>query len=222
MAMQMSEAGWTNPAIRRLCIAVGADQVGELIDTADQRWAPGGEGVLEDVRNSAALDRALWYCQPKGGGELALLPPGIDEGYIIAHFLHAAERALQRHNRDRGQDSFVRLRVAFHEGITELSDSGYSGPAVKLISGMLNAHEFCDFLTARPSAELAIIASQQVFEDVIMGSSDYMHASEFVQVQLANVNEGPVSAWIRVAHPTATAEISKPWIIRRVDSSGPA
>jgi hypothetical protein len=195
----VSEAGWANPSIRRLCIAVGWGQAVAAATAADKRSVPVAVDVLDDVRRAAIPDRALWYCQPQDGGELVLLPPGVDEGHVIAEFTDEAGRALERHNRNRDPASPIQLRIAFHQGITLLSDSGYTGPAVRHICMLLNAQEFSDMLAASSSAELGIIVSQQIFEDVITHNSRDLRAAEFAHIQIANTNEQAVAAWIRIA-----------------------
>lgn len=64
---------------------------------------------------------------------------------------------------------------------------------------LLNAQELSDALIDNSSADLAVIVSQQVFEDVILHNSHDLQAAEFAPVQIANANETRVTAWIRVA-----------------------
>ena len=85
------------PAIRRVCVSVdltGADDVARLLGHAD---AP------------SKLRRDRWLTQATGAGEIALLPPGIDEGKVLP--------ALVRVLRQAGStlDPGAHLRVAIHQ-----------------------------------------------------------------------------------------------------------
>jgi len=187
-----------NPAIRRLCIGVSFGWA--RARGASDRCAQTGEliNVLDDACRDAPLDRALWHCQPQGDGELALLPPGVDEGYVIADFIREAGRVLYRHNQNIDQGSRLRLRIAFHQGITHIADSGYTGPAVAVICGLLDSQPLAHALIGNLSADLAVIVSQQIFEDVIQHDSYDLRAAEFVPVRIESPEENRTTAWIRI------------------------
>ena len=189
-----------SPGVRRLCIAVSSVDPAGLAGTIGYRLARTGHsaGALNGARRATSLDRALWDYQPDDDGELALLPPGVDEAQVISQFLGEARDALGQHNRGCGSSHRVRLRIAFHQGITFIADTGYSGPAVRIIRSLLNAQKLSDVLVDHVSAELAIIVSQQIFEDVIPYCPE-LRPAEFIQVQVMAAGNPSVSAWIRVA-----------------------
>ncbi len=194
----MNDLDGANPAIRRLCIAVAFDQA-HTGGKADQRAEPQGlSDVLDDACRDAPLDRALWHCQPQGDGELAILPPGVDEGYVIGHFIREAGQALQFHNKRVEQGPRLRLRIAFHQGLTYVVDSGYMGPAVAAICGLLDSPQLTDALLNNLAADLAVIVSQPIFEEVVLHDGHDLRATEFVPAQIADPNETRLTAWIRV------------------------
>ena len=186
-----------NPAIRRLCIAVALHQAHDR-DGALGRLPEFG-ALLRSACRDSPLDRALWRRQPHCNGELAFLPPGIDEGYVIGYFLREAARALSEHNRSADGDSRARLEIAFHQGLTYITDSGYIGPAVTVVCGLLSSQQLMQALTNNQDADLAIAVSRQIFEEIILQAGDGLMAQGFSSVEIQGPDGARLPAWIRAA-----------------------
>lgn len=184
-----------NPAIRRLCIAVALHQERRQ-DGSPERFSRPSK-LLSLAGPDSVLDRALWYCQAQGSGELALLPPGVDEGRVIDHFIREAALALVAHNRGTENNPRTRLGIAFHQGLTYVMDSGYTGPAVTATCGLIDSHALTETLLNNVDADLAVIVSQSIFEEVILPAGDCLSAREFASVQIQQPSGGRLSAWIR-------------------------
>ncbi|QBI53615.1 hypothetical protein [Streptomonospora litoralis] len=186
-----------NPGIRRLCINAdvknysGQDDVGQL---EVQRALP---ELLTAACERAGLDRAFWARQEQGDGELALLPPGIDEAYTISGLVRELRVGLFHYNRHRSERSRMRLRLAAHEGITYLADSGYAGDAVVTVSRLCASAAVKDALAADARADLALIVSDRVYADVVSQNVFDLFSADFTEVAVSEPAKGfAARAWV--------------------------
>ena len=69
--------------MRRLIIAVDLEHYSQLPDSGQRQAQQAMSELLSEAGQHGALERAQWEIQPQGDGELALLPPGIDEAAVI-------------------------------------------------------------------------------------------------------------------------------------------
>jgi hypothetical protein len=93
----------------------------------------------------------------------------------------------------------VRLRVAFHEGVTTLAADGFGGRAVTKVRELAGSPPLRAALAEHPRARLAVVLSDPVFEGV--GHCDYpsLPADQFRPVEIADSGPAPAStAWIYV------------------------
>jgi hypothetical protein len=186
------------PGIRRLCVAVAADGI---TGGATERQA-GRErvsAVLLDACGSAGLDRVLVSAQRAADTEVALLPVGIDEPRVIAALTAALVEALHRMNTGQGNGERVRLRMAVHEGVTILTSEGFTGHAVMQVSRLAGAQPLRAALTADPDADLMVLLSDQVFEDVVQFDHACLSRDRFRRAAGAIPANGNLGAgWIYV------------------------
>lgn len=154
----------TMPGIRRLCIAVAAYD--------DGREGPLPEGspaspplgaVLDETCAAADVRCAHWASRPTGG-ELAVFPPGIDEGRVVSDFVRELRRTLVRVNAESAPR--LRLRVALHQGITRVDEQGYGGRAVVKACRLRDADILDRELAEHPESDLVLIVSGELFDDV--------------------------------------------------------
>lgn len=153
------------PAIRRLCIAVDLESYSTL-DRKDQHDA---QVQLRSLLDAASMEAGLgphhWDRQPSGDGELALLPPGIDETAIIAGFFRALRSHVYTVNRRGLGPRRLRLRVAMHAGITQMSANGFAGHAVVMVCRLCESSQLRQQLVLHPNADIAFMLSQQLYYD---------------------------------------------------------
>jgi hypothetical protein len=158
--------------VRRMCIAVDLEHYSQLDDAAQVEAQRAMSALLRDAGEHGALERAQWLIQPQGDGELALLPPGVDEAYVITSLLRHVKTGLHRYNRQVNASARLRMRIAVHEGVTYVADSGFAGDAINTVCRLRDAKESKDALKATRS-DLVLIVSNRIFQDVICGNEAY-------------------------------------------------
>jgi hypothetical protein len=156
---------------RYLCIAVDITRYSAHDAHGQKELQRQLKEILESSATAAGLDRMSWMTQPQGDGELALVPVGPDEPRVIDDFIRHLDSWLERHNRERLPASRMRLRVAMHTGVALPAAMGFAGPAVVVVSRLLNSADVRRALTEAESANLALIASSTAFEIVELGQT---------------------------------------------------
>jgi hypothetical protein len=154
--------------VRRLCIAVDLERYSQRPDSAQIEAQRAMSGLLREAGDHGALERAQWMIQQQGDGELALLPPGIDEAYVITSLIHELNAGLHRYNRHASATARLRMRVAAHEGVTYVAEAGFAGDAINTVCRLRDSHELKDALSATRN-DLVLIVSHRIYHDVICG-----------------------------------------------------
>jgi hypothetical protein len=124
--------------------------------------------MVRDACERGALERAHWLKQEQGDGELAVLPPGIDEAHVITALWREFREGLYRYNRHANARARLRMRVAVHEGMTYVGENGFAGTAINTVCRLRDCHEAKDALRAAEGDQV-LIASERIFHDVIHG-----------------------------------------------------
>jgi hypothetical protein len=203
------------PAIRRLCIAV--DVVPQPEATVGGRAAgrrpavrePGAaesspdpspdsaqvlSAVLTEASRRADLDRGLWCRPPDGPGEVAVLPPGIDEDRVVVDVIRELQAVVRGRVRSGAEVAGSRLCVAVHQGITRTTETGYSGRAVLWTRRLLAAAAGHG---PRVAANLALIFSADLFEDLTHDERPVLRRADFRPVLVAGEDPGAsLRAWL--------------------------
>jgi hypothetical protein len=176
--------------VRRLCIAVDLERYSRRADSDQVEAQRAMSALLHSAGQHGALERAQWLIQPQGDGELALLPPGIDEAYVISSLVHHVRAGLHRYNQRVRDNGRLRMRIAVHEGVTFVADSGFAGDAINTVCRLRDARESKEALSATES-DLVLIASARIFHDVIRGSDGYdMPSAEFRETEIVMADKG--------------------------------
>ncbi|OAA20972.1 hypothetical protein UG55_10668 [Frankia sp. EI5c] len=204
------------PGIRRLCIAVAAD--GGAPDGGDAApvsassppttATPSLGSLLDEACVAADAGRVHWLAGP-GGDELAVFPPGIDEGRVVGDFVRALRLSVSRMNDGAGRRT--RLRVALHQGITRCDEQGYGGRAVLKALHLCEAEVLGQELATHPDSDLAFIVSAELFDDVAGDDRPQLRRGEFRQVIVPAPVPGPgFPAWVSAAAPAALPHSAGP------------
>lgn len=122
--------------------------------------------ILEYALEAADIDAAGWTRQDSGDGILALVPPAIPKASLVADLLRELKIELNRLNAPRSDKGRMRLRVVMHHGDVLVDGTGYAGTAIVIASRLLDSNPVRKALDQTPEAELAVILSDRMFEDV--------------------------------------------------------
>jgi hypothetical protein len=183
------------PGIRRLCVAFDVEPGGETERSARRQL----DALLADACASCGLDRMLLNRQDTTEGEVALLPVGIDEPRAVAALVDGLLRALALVNGELAASARTRLKMAVHEGITILAAGGFAGLAVAKARRLAHSRPLRSALTGHPDADLAVMLSDQVFEDVGQFDQPGLPARQFRRVEIQNLPEEPRDVgWIYI------------------------
>lgn len=173
---------------------------GETKAKSPARWLP---SALIAVYNMSGLERAMMDTRSADDMQVAVLPAGIDEPGAIASLVNALLTALHDLN---SADSAprVRLRMAVHEGLTILAAQGFTGRAVTTTRRLADCKPLRQALAANPDADLAVILSSQVFDDVSQFSDPLLPADRFQRADVTHLPDGHGAVgWIYVPQPSA-------------------
>ena len=125
------------------------------------------ERIMTQAAAAASLDRKRWYRQPRGDGELAILPAGIDGLSLVADYPRRVAAALDAVNRAQA-GSRLRVRMAIHHGaVTPGFFFGPVGSGPIVISRLIDAPILRRQLSQQDHLDIALIVSATVYQEVI-------------------------------------------------------
>jgi hypothetical protein len=189
----------TPPGIRRLCIAFGLEPSdgldGDMLAVAEQQLSTAFAGVCA----SLGLDRMLLNRRTNDGLQVGLLPVGIDEPRVVSSLVEGLSGTLATLNVQQATRACVRLRLAFHEGVTMLEAEGFSGNAVTRVRQLAESSQLRAALSQHPRGSLAVVISDPVFQDIGHPGYPSLPLERFQRVEIADPRGTPcASAWIYV------------------------
>jgi hypothetical protein len=139
----------------------GFSALGVLEQSASQTLL--GE-LLDDAASAVGVDR--WRCrQPRGDGELAVLPADTDVASIVGDWTHHLVGALRSANSAHPR---MRIRVAMHHGPLTAGRFGPVGEGPIVASRLLDAQPTRAALATDPSSDLVLVVSRQLYLDVVV------------------------------------------------------
>ena len=118
--------------------------------------------VLDRAAERAGLDRAEWLRQPRGDGELAVLPADSDVSRVVADFVHEVVEELGRGSRPR-----LRLRISMHHGALTAGVFGPVGDALIVACRLLDAESVRETLARHIGEDVVMVVSERLYEDVV-------------------------------------------------------
>ncbi|TDC67158.1 tetratricopeptide repeat protein [Actinomadura sp. GC306] len=141
--------------------------------------------------------------QSSGDGVLILPPSGIDESTVIPALVSELEVALRQENRLLSESARIRLRFALTSGLVTPGPAGFNGSAVIDCFRLLDSPPVKAALEDFPRAQLAMIVSDHLFQDVIRNGYRSLRAESFWQVRSTVAGKGfSMDAWLYVSDRT--------------------
>ncbi|MFI6497930.1 tetratricopeptide repeat protein [Nonomuraea typhae] len=154
--------------------------------------------------------------QSSGDGVLIMPPSDIDETAVIPDLVRGLTTALRQENRLLSEAARIRLRLALTNGVVAPGPTGFSGPAIIECFRLLDSPVIKTALVDFPAAELAVIVSDHLYQDVIRHGFRDLDAEDFWRVQSIIQDRGfSATAWVWVSNragggATPSADSAKP------------
>ncbi|GAB1338983.1 hypothetical protein ACE1SV_55730 [Streptomyces sp. E-15] len=202
---------------RRLCLATDMERYSRLDTWAQSAVQADLVRLLDEAAAPAGLDRAAWARQPQGDQEFAVLPEATPEAAVLGPFVHHLAARLGARNA-RPDAPRVRLRLAVDAGVAADAALGHAGPAPVAVARYVNASQLRAVLAALPSADLAVIVSDRLYQDVLRSGQPGLEPAQYVRAHV-RVKEFAGYGWIRV--PGHGPERTRP-LVEDTDGVRPA
>ncbi|MFB4305860.1 hypothetical protein [Actinomadura sp. GTD37] len=136
------------------------------------------------------------YREDRGDGALVAVPPTIDTARLLSSLADRLRAEVRRHNDVSSATARMQLRLAVHTGVAHSDDDGLVGTAVNHLFRLLEADQLRRALRGT-GAELALITSARVHEDVVQHGLGMVDPGEYVRIDV-RVKETVTPAWIRI------------------------
>ncbi|MBL0777365.1 hypothetical protein G6541_08395 [Streptomyces albidoflavus] len=182
---------------RCLCLAADIESYGRL-DTPTQSAVQADlVRLLVEAAELSGLDRVAWACQTQGDQEFAVLPSDTPEEMVLTDFVRHLTACLRRRNARDMTESSVRLRLAVDSGIASPAALGFAGPAPVAVARFLNAPQLKNALSALRGADLAMVVSDRLFQDVVRSRARGLDPDLYARVHV-NRKEFRGYGWLHV------------------------
>ncbi|UED87959.1 hypothetical protein [Streptomyces profundus] len=196
--MNESLSRWTREITphRRLCLAADMEEYSRL-DTRSQSTVQSDlVRLLDEAAALTGLNRDAWARQPQGDQEFAVLPEATREVAVLGPFVRHLVARLGALNA-RPATPRVRLRLAVDTGIVADAALGHAGPAPVAVARYVNAPQLKAVLAALPPADLAVIVSDRLYQDVVRLGHPDLDQTQYAQVHV-RVKDFGGYGWIHV------------------------
>jgi hypothetical protein len=183
--------------VRRLVVMVDLENYSGRDNLRQLEAQRGLVHVMTHAALHAGLDRSCWDIQPQGDGELDILPQETEEPRVVGDFIAALDGHLTVYNRDLIPGARLRLRVAMDHGIVHFGHNGYPGATVVRTARMLDSPELRSALAAASGANLALMVSGELFDQVVRHGYPGVRPEEYAAADI-EVKGLRCRGWIRV------------------------
>lgn len=133
---------------------------------------------------TAGLDRRSWYRQPRGDGELAVLPADVNGLSLVADYPRSFAFALGETNRSAEPGSRLRVRMAIHHGTVYPGRFGPIGKGPITVSLLVDAQVLRRALRERLDVDLALIVSDAVYSDIVQSQFHELNPKLFYRTNV--------------------------------------
>lgn len=154
--------------------------------------------VVRSALTGAGFDLARLVQEDRGDGIL-MIDPAMNVLELAGRFVRELDHGLHEKARTSAPIARMRLRVAVHHGMCQCDGEGWFGKAVNATMRLVGSPPLKAALVAADRANLALIVSGQVFDEVIRHEYRSIDSSSFERVMIEAKEPGGEQAWIRVA-----------------------
>jgi hypothetical protein len=139
------------------------------------------ETAMTQAAASVGLARERWYRQPRGDGELAVLPQGANGLSLVADYPRKLASSVADVNRANSGPR-LKLRLAIHHGAVAPGHFGPVGTALVAITRLVDAEVTRQQLRQRSDLDIALIVSATVYDEVIQSRLHNLDPDAFRRV----------------------------------------
>ncbi|TDB88928.1 cyclic nucleotide-binding domain-containing protein [Actinomadura sp. 7K534] len=150
--------------------------------------------LLDEAFTASGLALADFYQEDRGDGALIVVPPTTPTEAVVDPMLAHLAAALRRHNRRAAEAARMQLRAALHVGPVQRGPKGVSGISIITARRMVDAPAVKKRV-AETGADLAFVASDFVFENVITSAPGFVDPGRYARVRV-RLKETSLSAWL--------------------------
>lgn len=150
--------------------------------------------ALEEAFTASGIDFASLHMEDRGDGALVVVPPGIPTRLLIDPMAAHLAAELRRQNQRDAERFRLRLRAVVHSGYVQRDLEGVSGEPIIAAARIADAPRVKERV-ARTAADLAIVVSNSVYEDVIASGHGFTDPRRFSRVPV-RTKETRTWAWL--------------------------
>lgn len=154
--------------------------------------------LLPDAFENSGLSWQDYYKEDRGDGTLVVVPPYVPASLIVEHALGRLAVTLREHNQQASDALRMQLRVALHAGPVVRDAQGMAGNAINHTARLVQAKVLGRHLM-ETQADLGIIASAYVYDNVIKQQAYLSPAAAGYQKVRFHAKESTLTAWIHLA-----------------------
>ncbi|MEU8108390.1 hypothetical protein AB0C18_32235 [Nonomuraea muscovyensis] len=180
---------------RRLVMAVDAEGYGRGDDLRHDSLQSGLAQVMDRSAREAGLCREAWARQEAGDGEVIVFPEGEPELRVIDDLVRRLRKALHDHNRERRDDARLRIRISIGHGVVKRGAMGFVGQVVVTTCRLLDATAARTALKVNPRADLVLILTDRLYEDVVRQLHTSYRPESFTRLEVPTKERTEI-AWM--------------------------
>lgn len=164
-------------------------------DPAVQRHLRGSvHRIVREASRAVGLRWDACHHEDRGDGLYVIAAPETSIDDLLGPLTVQLLAGVRRHNRLANQETRIRLRVAVNAGYIQFDEHGATGLALTHLFRLLDAGPLKDKL-AETGADLGLIVSHRLFEEVVVYSVGVVDPGAFVCVPVA-VKETHERGWV--------------------------
>ncbi|MEO5878484.1 MAG: hypothetical protein ABIS86_21070 [Streptosporangiaceae bacterium] len=169
----------------------------EIVDHVQKTLRRELHAQLGRAFNASGLDLSECHLEERGDGLLAIAPPEVSAGLMIAPLAGHIDAELRRQHEIAVPAARIRLRIAVHAGEVYQDEYGASGRTLIDIARLIDAPAL-KACVRETGARTALIISDQLFQSVIrQDPAGYGDPATFRPLPVA-LKETNTTAWIHL------------------------
>jgi class 3 adenylate cyclase len=163
--------------------------------------------LLDYALDAATIEVKETYRADTGDGVLLLVTAAVSTNRLLYPLIPVLAERLAAANKAAAPSERLRLRLVVHAGRVIKDSHGYTSEAINHASRLLDAQAGRAILDAVPQAQVVLLVSEQIYQDVVKHGFEGIDPDGYQPVQLQN-KETETRAWVHVPGPTLQPDLS--------------